>query len=180
MYEEILKLLMEPKFRYNGITFNMLGMPSFLFRDKQAKSNAVYMMKKKGYIERVGADKIMIRPNGIKYLEKRMQRLQYFDSPFNKSSKKDLLVVFDIPEDRKAEREWFRKQLKMFNYEMVQKSIWLGPSPLPKEFTDYVKSIGMKKYIKTFKLKQAIYLIVAIAFVRYIIKFLHKIFQENL
>ena len=60
--------------------------------------------------------------------------------------------MFDVPEPKKAEREWLRWHLKKFNYLMIQKSVWVGPSPLPKEFLDYIKSIGLKESLKTFKL----------------------------
>jgi hypothetical protein len=35
---------------------------------------------------------------------------------------------------------------------MIQKSVWVGPSPLPKDFLDYVKSIGLLNQLKTLKL----------------------------
>ena len=44
---------------------------------------------------------------------------------------------------------------KKFNYEMIQKSVWVGPSPLPKEFMDYVSKIKLKESIKTFKLTKS-------------------------
>ena len=37
---------------------------------------------------------------------------------------------------------------------MIQRSVWVGPSPLPKEFMEYLKSIGLKDTIKTFKLEK--------------------------
>ena len=75
-----------------------------------------------------------------------------FVSPFSKKSPKNLLVMFDIPEVKKAEREWFRFHLRQFGYKMIQKSVWVGPSPLPKDFLDYIKDIKLKECIKTFKL----------------------------
>ena len=60
--------------------------------------------------------------------------------------------MFDVPTERKGEREWFRWHLKKFGYIMIQQSVWVGPSPLPKEFNDYVKSIKLDRCIKTFKL----------------------------
>ena len=62
--------------------------------------------------------------------------------------------MFDIPVEKKGEREWFRWHLKKFGYIMIQHSVWVGPSPLPKEFLDYVKSIKLDKCIKTFKLEK--------------------------
>jgi DNA-binding transcriptional regulator PaaX len=60
--------------------------------------------------------------------------------------------MYDIPHEKKKERDWFRRHLKKFNYIMIQKSVWVGPSPLPKDFLDYVKSIGLLSQLKTFKL----------------------------
>jgi CRISPR-associated endonuclease Cas2 len=75
-----------------------------------------------------------------------------FSSNFNDNSPKNLMVIYDVPEEQKKERDWFRRHLKKFGYIMIQRSIWVGPSPLPKDFIDYVKSIGLKDKLKTFKL----------------------------
>lgn len=77
-----------------------------------------------------------------------------FTSPFRKDSPKNLIVMYDIPSDKNNERDWFRRQLKKFNYIMIQQSTWVGPSPLPKEFIKYVEEIGLKKQLKTFKLSK--------------------------
>lgn len=81
--------------------------------------------------------------------------LQSFVSSFKKDVPKNLLLIYDIPEGRKKERDWFRRQLKNFDFVMIQRSVWVGPSPLPAEFTDYLKRIGLQKEFKTFKLAKA-------------------------
>jgi len=78
--------------------------------------------------------------------------LQSFTSDFQKGTLKNLLLIYDIPENRKKERDWFRRQLKNFNFIMIQRSVWVGPSPLPKDFLDYLKRIGLQKEFKIFKL----------------------------
>ncbi len=78
-----------------------------------------------------------------------------FSSPFMKDSPKNLIVMYDVTEQKKKERDWFRRQLINFGYKMIQRSVWVGPSPLPEEFLDYVKSIGLKDHLKTFKLAKA-------------------------
>ena len=75
-----------------------------------------------------------------------------FVSPFKKSSTKNLIVMYDIPNDKKKERDWFRRHLIKFGYILIQKSVWVGPSPLPKKFMKYIEVIGLKKNLKTFKL----------------------------
>ena len=63
-----------------------------------------------------------------------------------------LLIIYDIPEDKKSERNWFRRHLKDFHFIMIQRSVWVGPSPLPKDFLEYIKSIKIGNSFKTFKL----------------------------
>jgi DNA-binding transcriptional regulator PaaX len=75
-----------------------------------------------------------------------------FSSNLEISSPKNLIVIYDIPHNKKKERDWFRRHLKKFDYIMIQKSVWVGPSPLPNDFLDYVKSIDLKDNFKTFKL----------------------------
>lgn len=94
----------------------------------------------------------MFQQKVISILKKENLDYVFFDSPFSKNSPKNLLVLFDIPEDKKTEREWFRRQLREFGYEMVQKSVWVGPSPLPEEFINYIKTIGLLGCVKTFRL----------------------------
>lgn len=75
-----------------------------------------------------------------------------FESYFSKSAEKDLIVMYDIPHDRKKERDWFRRHLVKFGYIMIQRSVWVGPAPLPKDFMQYVKEIGLSDKLVTFKL----------------------------
>lgn len=75
-----------------------------------------------------------------------------FISPFLENTPKNLLLIYDIPEAMKKERDWFRRHLIKFGYIMVQRSVWVGPSPLSKEFLDYLKEIKIGENFKTFKL----------------------------
>ena len=49
-----------------------------------------------------------------------------FLSDLGESSPKNLIVMYDIPHEKKKERDWFRRHLKKFNYIMIQKSVWVG------------------------------------------------------
>ena len=148
--DKILEFLLKPKYRYNGMNVSALGIPIFLPYRRQSVVNALLKLSKRDFIRRDGDSCIMLRPNGLKYIESRSAQLKLFDRKSFKYNKKKLLVLFDIPEDRKTLREWFRKQLIGFGYDMVQKSVWLGPGPLPQEFIEYIKEIGLKDYIRIF------------------------------
>lgn len=91
----------------------------------------------------------------IRIKEKNRKRDFYriaFSSPFLKDSPKNLIVMYDIPHVQKKERDWFRRHLIRFGYLMIQKSVWVGPSPLPEEFLNYLKEIKILNNFKTFKL----------------------------
>ena len=90
-------------------------------------------------------------------IEKRKKAFYHttFSSPFKEGSSKNLIVMYDIPHLQKKERDWFRRHLIKFGYIMIQKSVWVGPSPLPKDFLDYLKEIKIKDNFKTFKLAKS-------------------------
>jgi len=83
------------------------------------------------------------------------QYLHSFVSNLKKDAPKNLLLMYDVPHARKKERDWFRRQLKNFDFVMIQKSVWVGPSPLPEDFLNYLKRIGLQKEFKTFKLAKS-------------------------
>jgi len=148
---DLLELFQTPQFRYKGMSVNIFGLPTFKGYKRNSINTALSRLKKKEYITFQGSC-LRLSENGKRYIAKRKARLQLFKSPFSEESSKNLLVIFDIPEVRKAEREWFRFHLKKFNYDMIQRSVWVGPSPLPEEFMNYLKNIKLFDCIKTFKL----------------------------
>ena len=113
---------------YKGVKVNSFGIPIFLVGDRKDRR------KKKD--------------------RKRNYYNISFESPFKNNQPKNLLVMYDVPANMKRERDWFRRHLVKFGYIMVQKSVWAGPSPLPKEFLDYLKEIKIGNNLKTFKLEK--------------------------
>jgi len=150
--DEILEILNTPKFYYKGIPMNALFLPAFQSYNKESVRNNFYYLNKNGFIEKIDGNYILNK-KGREFLNKnKKQYLKKFEAVENKNPK-NLLLLYDIPEDKKTERDWFRKTLIKFGFMMIQRSVWVGPSPLPKEFLIYVKSIGLKDSIKTFKLE---------------------------
>jgi len=117
---------MNRKKYYKGVQVNSLGFPKF---------NLTNNLVKVDHVKRIFHNTFL--------------------SKLDEFSPKNLIVIYDIPEEKKKERDWFRRHLKKFNYVMIQRSVWVGPSPLPKDFIDYVKSIDLIDKLKTFKLAKA-------------------------
>jgi DNA-binding transcriptional regulator PaaX len=151
---EILKELCDTSLMYKGMRVNLFGIPKFKDYSKNSLSGTLSYMRKSGLIEDLN-DGLQITSKGKEYIKIKFDSLKQFNFKFEKNAPRNLIVMFDIPETKKAEREWLRWHLKKFNYLMIQKSVWVGPSPLPKEFLEYLKKIEIKDGLKTFKLAKS-------------------------
>jgi len=107
-------------FRYKGIRVNSFGIPVSNF----SKSKKISDSKK------------------VKHLYN-----PSFRSPFDSNSQKNLIVMYDIPESNKKERDWFRRHLVKFGYEMVQKSVWVNPYECQNEISFIGSVYEVEKYI---------------------------------
>lgn len=151
LMEKILRELTEPSIRYKGVPVNILGIPRLKRYPYDSLRTTIWRAHEKCLIEKE-LNGWILTPAGKRYLNKKANSLRDFDFRFPKDSPRNLIVMFDVPETKKAEREWLRWHLKKFGYIMIQRSVWVGPSPLPKEFLNYIEKIKLKSAIKTFKL----------------------------
>lgn len=117
---------MKKYYKYKGVTVNAFGLPVF---NSNKNDN-----KKSG------------KPGKMYY------QYRCFEFNYKIGSPRNLVVMYDIPKDKRKERNWFRRHLQKFGYIMIQKSVWVGPSPLPKDFLNYVKKIGLANQLVTLKL----------------------------
>lgn len=152
--KEILEELWNTEIKYKGMCVNIFGIPRFKKYSSRSLRTTIDRLGKKGVIEKELAG-IILSKNGKEYVKRKIDSLKQFNKPTNISKDKNLLVMFDVPTERKAEREWLRWHLKKFDYIMIQKSVWVGPSPLSREFKEYLEKIKLNKCIKTFKLAKS-------------------------
>lgn len=139
-----------------GVRLGFLGLPDFEYYKYQTLANRCSDLKNKGYIKEIKG-KYFITHKGEEFLDKKERfSLKRFESNKTNKDPKNLLLLYDIPEDKKSHRDWFRRELINFHFIMIQRSVWVGPSPLPKEFTEYLKEVGLKNSIKTFKLEKGL------------------------
>jgi len=150
---DILQELWDRPLYYKGLRVNIFGVPKFKDLNRNSLKSTASRMRRSGLISR-NDDGWQMTPRGRKYFQERFVFKQ-FDSPFKKGEPRNLLLMFDIPEEKRQYRDWLREQLKEYGYVMMQQSAWVGPSPLPKEFVGYIKSLGIKDGIKTFKLAKS-------------------------
>lgn len=149
--DEILQRFADARFHYKGMTVNIWGIPQSK-KYKASTLRASFHRLKQDKLIRKSPAGWVLTAQGRHRLVQKAGKLQHFDFCFLKTASKNLILMFDVPHEHKAKRDWLRHQLKRNHFTMIQKSVWVGPSPLPKEFIAYVKSIGLWQNIKTFRL----------------------------
>jgi len=107
-------------------------------------------LKKRGLVE----DKKGIWAITEKGREFLKNKIPHFGHLKTENKKKEMVVVFDIPELRRKQRNWLRSELMALNFIPLQKSVWLGPAPLPKEFIKYLSETNLLQYLKFFKVTE--------------------------
>lgn len=103
-------------------------------------------LKEKGIVK-INKEEIQINFNKLNNFYK----YKLIHSKPEKTSK--IIIIFDIPEKERKTRNWLRNQIKLWDFTMIQKSVWLGTGPLPLEFQKRVKLLNIKKHIKIFNVQ---------------------------
>jgi phenylacetic acid degradation operon negative regulatory protein len=111
---------------------------------------ALSRLSKKGYINKSSLGWSVTQKG--KKVFKANNLLSYIESPFTEKSTSSMIISFDIPEKDRILRNWLRNQIKIFNYKMLQQSLWIGPGPLPEPFLKRLENLKIRKNIKTFKI----------------------------
>lgn len=119
----------------------------------QTIRTTLYRLKKSGLVE--NKSRIWkITKKGAAFLDKRLRLKLLHFQPISKSKKKDIIIIFDIPENERKKRNWLRNELKSLGFMLIQKSVWLGPSPLPKEFIKYLNKIDIVPHLRFFRVNE--------------------------
>ena len=119
---------------------------------KREIQTAISRLKKRGLIRISEKEKIILTNEG-------KELVAYIKNRYNILSKewdgKLRIVIFDIPEDEKRFRGWFRQELSLLLFRPLQKSVYIGKYPLPDDlYQDLIKN-DFLKYIYTFTINKS-------------------------
>lgn len=119
----------------------------FSLRSRETISVTLSGLKRKGFVTRRGPKRKTvwkITAMGKRHFES-AQGVDRFVLP--PEDGKMRLVIFDIPEDERGKRNWLRVRLLSCDYAPLQKSVWMGKRPLPKELLKDLKSTGIIRFV---------------------------------
>ena len=118
-------------------------------KDKVAWAAFLSRLKKENLVSPDERGKtISITSKGLDYIKNRpFCRPQMYESIKNKNKDAVILVIYDIPENKRKWRDWLRFQLVSFGYTMLQQSVWSGNNILSKDFINDLKRFELFPYV---------------------------------
>lgn len=126
-----------------------------IFKANVRYSNLLSKLKNDGLIKKTGSRHKSIIKITRKGLEK-LKILKEKTSPpiFYNSAKQDniVIVIFDIPEKDRRKRDWLRSVLKHLRFKMVQKSVWIGKSKIPKQLLKDLRDEVIIDFVEIFEI----------------------------
>lgn len=142
------------------------GPPELLFQQSQKEIKAATLrslisrLKRRGLIERRGLFWFMTK-KGTQYLEEKAEKKlpshtekQTEEQRGSKNKKKNMIIVFDIPETLRHKRDWLRGELIGLGFIPLQKSVWIGSAPFPRAFIENLSHLDILPYIKFFRARE--------------------------
>ncbi len=109
---------------------------------KGSARTILWRLQKKGLVEnKKGCYHLTV--SGLN-LTKKFQEKQLEKSWDNKWR----IIMFDIPEKRRKERNWLRNQLADFEYKLLQESVFIGKQPFEKDFFEELVNRNLYQYIR--------------------------------
>lgn len=128
---------------------------------KQKYYKLVYKLKRNGLIQEKTENKkkiFAITNKGInKLTEMRLKvnkRPPSFYYPKNDVENKFTIVIFDVPETERRKRDWLRSALKNLDLRMIQKSVWIGKTKMPKQFLEDLNKMRMIDFVEIFEISK--------------------------
>lgn len=111
---------------------------------KPSVSKALKRLRESGYVDFVGEDELVLRLTD-KGREKAL--VAKLHSAVGKWDGKWRMVIFDIPEKKRAARDLLRYHLKAWGFTPWQQSVWVSKENCTKPLREYISSIGIEDWV---------------------------------
>jgi len=119
------------------------------YRGRKIKKETIkvnlYRLKKRGLITQDPKEKYyFLTDEGEEFVSYIKNRFSILKQPWDGKLR---IVIFDIPEKKKYWRKWLRDELNLMQYQLLQKSVYIGKHPLPESFYKALIKNYLTEYI---------------------------------
>lgn len=109
----------------------------------------IYYLKKQGYINTFTENKekyLELTPKGLNHIKKVMAYEIKINKP-ERWDKKWRVIIFDVPEKMRNERDIFRRAIKNTGFIQIQKSVHVYPFECAQEISELSEKLGISEYV---------------------------------
>ena len=125
-------------------------------KNKKDFSQFLYYLRKNGYVKiknMEGGKAIILEKKGFKkILSTKFKNFKLKDK--KRKDGKCIMLIFDIPENRRILRDLLREVLYNLGYKMLQQSVWICVYEVEKETKFFLQQNDLDKYIKMFLIEE--------------------------
>src|SRR3989344_1792453 len=133
---------------YGGLpksTFKKNLIRSKLFSNKTALSRKLYALKRRGFIKYSNGVEAVITEKGYKYIN--FAKLEELKIENKKRDGRWRVIIFDIPEEKRAARDLLRSKLNEWECYQLQKSVYVTCYACEKDIEELVRLLAISKYV---------------------------------
>ncbi len=105
---------------------------------------AVQRLVKRGFVIH-GRTGCSFTPAGRRYSKALLS--WYVDRSPSRWDKKWRMVIFDVPETRRQDRNYLRLLLRQYGFKKLQASVWASPFAVPREFNEQLLNVRLKYHV---------------------------------
>lgn len=139
------------KWVYGGVpedAFEYKVQKSGIVSSKTDLSKKLYALKRRGFVKYSGKHRLKSKPviteKGYQYIN--FARLEELKIENKKRDGLWRVVIFDIPEEKRAAREMLRNKLREFGCYQLQKSVYATRYICDRELNDLAKLLGISEH----------------------------------
>jgi phenylacetic acid degradation operon negative regulatory protein len=107
--------------------------------------SSMQSLRRNGYIKRTNSNQFLITPKGLKKARRLTAEQVNFDK--NKWDSNWRIIIFDVPDSKKRERNLFRAAIKRAGFIGIQKSVFISPFADFKKIALIRDELGIAKYV---------------------------------
>ncbi|QQG43127.1 MAG: CRISPR-associated endonuclease Cas2 [Candidatus Daviesbacteria bacterium] len=111
---------------------------------KVSLAKALQRLRKGGFIELIDDKELMLRLTDKGKEKAILAQLQYSEKKWDGKYR---IVIFDIPEKRRAARDLLRHNLKSWGFTPWQQSVWVTKKNCTKLLRKYIENIGIEDWV---------------------------------
>ena len=142
------------KYAYTRISRRLFGLDTYPKASPQTLASMLSRLQRQGLVIRRGKRRRSswaLTQKGKRRVEK-IRQSQRRDAPPPDGVTR--LVIFDIPERERKKRDMLRAELLGCDFEGLQRSVWMGKRPLPKEFIMFLDALRLKNKVHIFSVRE--------------------------